>query len=255
MNERPPWTIWRYDTVDSTQRVASDLITSGAGHHRTAVVAANQSAGYGRKGDPWHDGAGDSLLTTVILSPDEPSASYPYAMIAALAVVRAIEAATHLAVSLKWPNDVLINGRKVAGILGDATWAGSRLIAMRVGIGVNVGGARILYIARGLPDATSLAAESGQIICGDTVLAALLEQFDRIDGVYCHSGHASIVAEWRNALATIGQEVAITHRDGRVLRGKATDATLDGDLIVDAADGTSVRVRAPDVRSLRHVTP
>lgn len=255
MNERPPWTTRRYDTVDSTQRVASDLIAYGVGHHRTAVVAVKQHAGYGRKGDPWHDGAGDSLLTTLILSPDDPPLSYPYAMIAALAVVRAIGATAHLAANLKWPNDALVNGRKVAGILGDATWVESRLVAMRVGIGVNVGGTRSLYIARGLPDATSLVAESGRAISVDTVLAALLEQFDRIDDRYLHSGHACIVAEWRNALATIGREVAITCLDGRVLRGKATDATPDGDLIVDAADGTRVRVRAPDVRSLRHVAP
>jgi BirA family biotin operon repressor/biotin-[acetyl-CoA-carboxylase] ligase len=86
-----PWTVFRYDTVDSTQRVAADLIAAGAAH-RTAIVADRQTAGYGRKGDAWQDEPGASLLLTLILRPENVHHVPKLAMIAALAGIDAIAA-------------------------------------------------------------------------------------------------------------------------------------------------------------------
>lgn len=249
-----PWIVYRYETVDSTQRVAADLLAAGA-THRTAVVADRQTTGYGRKGDAWHDELGASLLVTLILKPTAASQMPHLAMIAALAVIDAIAAVGQVHAVIKWPNDVLLNGRKVAGILGDATWRGSHLEAVRLGIGLNVGGDRASFTRRSLPDATSIAAETGRNIDREAVLAALLNHFaareDRLD---CGETTETVGA-WRRAVITVGRAVVVTLRDDRVIRGFAGDVTRDGDLIVRTDEGTSFHLAASETRSLRHISP
>ncbi|MGI8687597.1 MAG: biotin--[acetyl-CoA-carboxylase] ligase [Thermomicrobiales bacterium] len=249
-----PWIVYRYETVGSTQRVAADLVTAGAAH-RTAVVADRQTAGYGRKGDAWHDEPGASLLVTLILKPTAAGQMPHLAMIAALAVIDAIAAVGQVHATIKWPNDVLLNGRKVAGILGDATWRGSHLEAVRLGIGLNVGGDRASFLRRSLPDATSIAAETGCGIDRDAIFAALLNHFaareDRLD---CGET-AETVAAWRCAVTTIGRAVVVILHDDRVIRGFAEDVTSDGDVIVRTDEGTSLHLAASETRSLRHVGP
>ncbi|MHB8647037.1 MAG: biotin--[acetyl-CoA-carboxylase] ligase [Thermomicrobiales bacterium] len=246
------WAICRYDTVDSTQRVAADLIAAGAAD-RTAVVADRQSAGYGRKGDVWHDAPGASLLVTLILRPERVCHPPHLAMIAALAVVDVIAEVGNARPVLKWPNDVLLNDRKVAGILGDATWRGLRLEAIRLGIGINVGGDRALYARRSLPDATSIAAETDVEVDPDTLLTALLDHFSARQDRLALGAVDETVDAWRRALVTIGRAVVVTLRDGRVIYGIAENVTSDGDLIVLAEDGKRMHLAATETRSLRHV--
>jgi BirA family transcriptional regulator, biotin operon repressor / biotin---[acetyl-CoA-carboxylase] ligase len=245
------WTIRRYGAVDSTQIVATGLIADRA-PHRTVVVAERQTAGYGRKGDVWRDLPGACLLMTVIVRPRYPASLPRYAMIAALASIEAIGATTGLPATLKWPNDVLLNGHKVAGILGDANWQGARLEALRLGVGINIAGDRALFLARDLPDATSLAAEAGHAIDREHVLASWLAAFARLEDRFIAGHEAEIVAAWRASLATIGRRVVATRTDGSAVSGVATDVTDDGDLIVTTDKGDNVCLRATGIRSLRH---
>jgi BirA family biotin operon repressor/biotin-[acetyl-CoA-carboxylase] ligase len=247
---RDAWTILRYESVDSTQTVAAGLIRDGT-PHRTVVVAERQTAGYGRKGDAWRDLPGASLLMTVIVRPRYPAAVPRYAMVAALASVEAIRATSGLAATLKWPNDVQINGRKVAGILGDATWQGACLEALRLGVGINIAGDRAAFLARDLPDATSCAAEVGHAIDRERVLAAWLAAFAYMEDRLVAGDDAEIVVAWRASLATLGRRVVATHLDGSVTTGVATGVTDDGDLIVMTESGDE-RLRATGIRSLRH---
>ncbi len=245
------WTVYRYDTVDSTQRVAADLLAAGAAH-RTAVIANRQTAGYGRKGDPWHDAPGTSLLATLILKSAEPRHLPQVAMIAALAVVDAIAEVGGACAGIKWPNDVLLNDRKVAGILGDATWRGIHLDAIRLGIGINVAGDRAFYARQSLPDATSISAEIGCVVDRNDVLIAVLDHVaarqDLLDG----GGVEEIIAAWRHALLTVGRGVVVTRHDGREVRGVAEQVTNDGDIIVVTESTTRVQLTATETRSLRH---
>jgi BirA family biotin operon repressor/biotin-[acetyl-CoA-carboxylase] ligase len=264
------WTIHRFATVDSTQHVAADLIARGA-PHRTAIVADQQTAGYGRKGDRWLDAPGDSLLVTLILRPERHSSGEAtggsghsglpglapvtvlthYAMAAALAALDAIPETTNVRGQIKWPNDLLLGGRKVGGILGDATWSGGRLEALRIGIGINVRGAREIFRARGLADATSIAAETGRDPDRDTLLDALLRSFARYGDALAHGEAEEIVSRWRAAVATIGFHVTAILRDGRTVRGVATGVADDGDLLIADDGGGFTRLSAPAVRSLR----
>lgn len=245
-----PWTILRYDTVDSTQTVAANLIARGT-PHRTVVVAERQTAGYGRKGDPWQDSPGASLLMTVIVRPTLDASAPWYAMAAALACLDAVRAAAGLDGCVKWPNDVLLNGRKVAGILGDATWRGARVEALRLGIGINITGDHAAFLARDLPDASSLAAEAGRPVDRGRVLDAFLASFSLLDDRLAAGHAAEIVAAWRAAIGTIGKRVVATYVDGRIVRGIAAGVRDDGDLIVTIEMGNALILRAADVRSLR----
>ena len=276
------WTIHHFATVDSTQHVAADLVAQGA-PHRTAVVADRQTAGYGRKGDRWLDAPRDSLLLTLILRPEGHSAmaesedrtgggglsSLPprrrdgqagkpastglvhFPMAAALAVLDAIAETTGVRGAIKWPNDLLLGGRKVGGILGDATWSGGRLDALRIGIGVNVRGARETFVMRGLPDATSIAAETGRGLHRDTLLDALLRRFTQYDDALARGVADTVISRWRSAIATIGTAVTATLRDGDTVCGIATDVADEGDLLITDAEGAITRLSAPAVRSLR----
>jgi BirA family biotin operon repressor/biotin-[acetyl-CoA-carboxylase] ligase len=245
------WSILRYDTVTSTQSVAATLLAAGAGH-RTVVVAERQTAGYGRKGDRWQDVPGASLLMTLILRPQAPMSIPRYAMIAGLAGLDAIHETTGLRGDIKWPNDLLLNGCKVAGILGDATWHGDRLEVVRLGIGVNIGGERAVFAARTLPDATSIEAESGRHVERDAFLQAFLAAFARWEDTKDAGRAAQIASAWRASVLTCGRHVSVAHRDGRSIHGVAVRVTDDGDMIVMTDEGAEIRLSTADVRSLRH---
>ena len=244
------WTIHRFEAVDSTQTVAADLIARGA-PHRTVVVAERQTAGYGRKGDVWRDVPGSCLLMTVIVRPVHDTGTNRYAMIASLACLDAIREMSGLAARLKWPNDVLLHERKVAGILGDATWRGMRLEALRIGVGINIAGDRAHFVARGLPNASSIAAEGAHDIDREAVFASFLAAFSRWEDASSEE-RASLVAAWRECVATMGRAVIATGVDGHVAMGRATGVTDDGDLIVTTEAGEATCLRATDIHSLRH---
>lgn len=246
------WTVYRYDTVDSTQRVAAALVSAGA-TDRTAVVANRQTAGYGRKGDAWQDLPDASLLVTLILKPSEAGQIAHHAMVAALAVIEAIADVGAARACIKWPNDILINERKVGGILGDATWRGDRLDAIRLGIGLNIGGTREAFTRRSLPDATSIIAETGRDVERDTLLTSLLRRFTARQDRLVHGEIDQTVDMWRRSLVTIGQHVAVTLHDNRSIHGVAQEVTRIGNLVVAVDDGTRCEVASAETRSLRHL--
>lgn len=246
------WTVYHHDAVDSTQRVAADLMADGV-PDRTAVVANRQTAGYGRKGDVWLDAPGASLLVTLIVKPADASQIAHLAMVAALAIIDAIADTGAARAHIKWPNDILLNERKVAGILGDATWRGDRLDAVRLGIGLNIGGTRAVFARRSLPDATSISAETGRDVDRDRLLAALLGHFTARHDRLARGDIAQTVDAWRQSLATIGRPVVVTLQDDRIIRGIAEGATGDGNLIVVADDGTRHEIISAEARSLRHL--
>lgn len=247
---RDSWTIHRFATVGSTQAVAADLVARGT-PHCTVVVAERQTAGYGRKGDVWQDVPGSSLLMTVIVRSTHHASMPHYAMIAALACIEAIQTASCIPARIKWPNDVLMNGYKVAGILGDATWRGVTLEALRIGVGMNITGDRNSFIARGLPQASSVAAEVGHDVDREIIFGAFLSAFSRWEDTLSE-GNTKITAAWRASVVTVGQVIIATGMDGRDITGRATGVTDDGDLLVATEAGQETRLRATEVRALRH---
>lgn len=227
-------------STTSTQDIARREAEDGA-VHGTAVIAEEQTAGRGRLGRSWVSPAGKNIYVTLLLRP-ELARLRVLGMTAPLAVVRAVESVTGLAPTLKWPNDVLLSGRKLAGVLVDSELSGSAVKYALLGIGVNVN----FDIPEGseiAPIATSLKREVGSEVSREDVLAALLNEFEQL---YLQTPPQVIRDAWRQRLETLGREVKVTFR-GAVHEGVAEDIGADGSLLLRRADGSQLVVEAGEV--------
>ena len=226
-------TIVHLPRVDSTQGTIFDLAGQGASD-RTVVVADYQAAGRGRRGRAWDAPAGTSLLTSILVRPRAtPERWGGYSLVSALAVADALACVAGLGARLKWPNDVLVGGRKIAGILlesrmpaagGPGTAGAVGVIA--VGIGVNRG--QRAFPAGLAERATSVLLETGKIVERDAALAALLEAFDGWRAQLERDGLAPVRARWLALADTIGRRVSV---DG--VTGVAVDLDADGALVLE----------------------
>ena len=228
--------IVRLDTVDSTQSVAFALAERGAAD-RTVVVADQQLAGRGRRGRTWRAPAGTSLLASIVVRPRLPqSLLSTLSLTTAVAVAEALRRVTKVDARLKWPNDVLVAGKKVAGILLESRMSGGSSVVTIIGVGINLGQREFPPdLAEG---ATSIALETGQAPSRESVLAALLEEFDawrvRLEG----EGFGPVREAWRRLSDTLGRLVTVD-----TVTGLAADLDTDGALLIDVA-GTLTRVLA-----------
>jgi BirA family transcriptional regulator, biotin operon repressor / biotin---[acetyl-CoA-carboxylase] ligase len=225
--------------VGSTQAVAFDLAERGAADG-TAVIANTQTAGRGRRGRAWHDEPGESLLLSIVVRPRLAVPDLPKLSLAtAVAVAEAIEVTTALAARLKWPNDVLVNGRKVAGILLESRIGDEPVVV--AGIGVNL---RQREFPRELADAaTSLDLEGGRAIEREALLDAVLDAFDRWKARLEREGFAPLRERWLGLADTIGRAVTVGDEGG-----VAVDLAEDGALVLRRA-GRLQRVFAGEVHT------
>lgn len=252
----PPTTgpaIVRLGEVPSTQAIAFDLAERGA-PDRTVVLADHQTAGRGRLGRRWADEPGASLLVSILLRPRlEPRRLPMLSYVAAIAVAEALASVAPIAPRLKWPNDVLVDGLKIAGILLESRMnASSERVAASLsglaapvtilGIGVNLAQRRFEPALTGR--ATSVALASGRTLDRETVLAALLERLDVWQARLESEGFEPVRARWLALSDTIGRQISI---EG--LTGVARDLDDDGALILETADGRR-RVVAGEPREL-----
>jgi len=208
----------------------------------TAVLAEEQTGGRGRLGRLWVSPAGKNLYLTLIM---RPLATHLRALsiVAPLAVAEALEAATGLTCRVKWPNDVLVGGRKIAGMLIETDLVGEGVKYALVGMGVNVNfdveaASEIANIA------TSVRRELGRDGSREEVLAALLNAFEA-RYTDAQEGDAAFRA-WRSRLDTLGRRVRATMGE-RVEEGVAEDVDAQGSLLIRRDDGSLVTVEAGDV--------
>jgi BirA family transcriptional regulator, biotin operon repressor / biotin---[acetyl-CoA-carboxylase] ligase len=217
----------RLGRVDSTQAVAFALAADGAAD-RTVVVAQAQTAGRGRRGRLWIDEPGASLLTSIILRPRLTPARLPTLSLAAgVAVAEALERVTGRMPRLKWPNDVLVDGRKLAGILLESRIGPSPLVVL--GIGVNL--AQRVFPPDLAERATSVRLATGRRVDADTLLTALLESLDAWRTRLETEGWVPIRERWCALTETLGRRVSIDD-----VQGIAVDVDEDGALIVVEGD-------------------
>lgn len=219
-----------------------------------AVLADRQTAGRGRRGRVWASPPGVGLYTSILLRPEQPPDQVPLlTLVVGLAVAEAIQEVAGLAPLLKWPNDLLVDGRKVAGILTEMTSVDARVSYLAVGIGINVNhGARDLPEDL-LPVATSLHLASGRTTPRGDLAAALYNSLDRWYRVFREGQTGIILAQGRQRSATLGQSVDVLAGEER-WRGLAVDLDADGALLVQEEAGGVRRVLAGDV-SIRHASP
>jgi len=242
--------------VDSTNRYLRDRASAG-GAEGLAVVADEQLAGRGRRGREWVTPAGGALLLSVLLRPSFGREElHLVASTLGLAALDAMRATCGLSAALKWPNDVVVGGKKLAGILAEVVEGDNpEAPAVVAGIGVNLSWPPGWPPeAAGLADlaarATTLERASGVVVGRDELAEALLDALDdRYEALATVGGRSAATAAYRRACATIGQVVELDLGD-RVVRGLALDVGDDGRLLVEQ-QGAVRRFEVGDVVHLR----
>lgn len=249
-----------FASTDSTNRVAKELARNGAAEG-TLVIADSQTGGRGRLNRQWLAPAGSSLLMSVIFRPQlTPLQTMRVTMVCSLAIADAIEELTALRVQLKWPNDIVIGGRKLAGILCELGLQANQLDFVVVGMGVNVNldfqDELQQYPADNAPDtaqaslrslparSTSLSQELGQPLARLHLLRTLLprieRRYDRLKAGWVPND------EWKQRLETLHRVVTVTNDQQRIT-GQAEDVDADGALLLRLPDGSVTRILAGDV--------
>jgi BirA family transcriptional regulator, biotin operon repressor / biotin---[acetyl-CoA-carboxylase] ligase len=217
------------------------------------VVADHQSAGRGRRGRIWHAAPGTALLFSLVLRPTL-GPDHLGLLTTALGVAGAEASRSFgLDARVKWPNDVTVAGKKLAGILVESRLSGHRVEAAIAGMGFNVSVA-----PRDLPPgvgdgATSIAAELGESPSRAKVLKEILAAFmDHYESLASDAGRARLIGRARDLSAILGTTVSVSMGDGSVTTGEAIDLTATGALVIETADGR-LTVSAGEIETLRPV--
>jgi BirA family biotin operon repressor/biotin-[acetyl-CoA-carboxylase] ligase len=231
-----------FPSLDSTMPEAARLAAAGCGPG-TVVVAGEQTSGQGRYGRYWHSEPESGLYASVVLRPTLSSSSLPVLMLAlGLATAEAIARATGLACDIRWPNDVLVEDKKVAGILVQLQ---ERFVI--AGIGINVNHGSLPPDLAGI--ATSLRAASGKLQSREEALIALLPAVESFCRMLVTGGKEAILSMfYRCSSYASGKRVVVEAVDGLI---EGTTAGLDpsGFLIIEQDDGTKRLILAGGVRA------
>jgi len=229
-----------YPSLTSTMEVARRAAQRGAAEG-TVIITDEQTAGRGRVRRIWLSPRGNIALSIILY----PNIDYlpSLIMLASLAVVYSIEAVTGLKLQLKWPNDVLINSRKVCGILIENSVRRGRVDYAIIGIGINVN-LRLADFPEVSPVATSLGDELGREVSRLDLIRRLLVEVERLY-LALPSGEF-IYQQWRDRLVTLGRRVQV--RWGKtVYQGIAESVARDGSLLLRRTDGSLTKIVAGDV--------
>ena len=229
-----------YPRLTSTMDVARRQAQQGA-IEGTVIVAEEQTAGRGRLKRTWLSPKG-SIALSIILYPQLAYLS-SLIMVASLAVVHGIARVTDLKSRIKWPNDVLVNGKKVCGILIESDVRGDSVDYAIIGIGVNVN-LRPSEFPEISPTATSLSHELRRDVSRLDMIRCLLAEAERLY-LALPTGQ-SVYQEWRDNLVTLGKKVQV--RSGATTyKGMAESVASDGSLLLRQSDGSLIKIVAGDV--------
>lgn len=230
-------------SVDSTNEIAKKAAYDGAADG-TIIVAEEQTGGKGRLQRNFFSPKEKGIWFSIILRPQcTPKDAPKFTLMAAVAVVRAFEK-FNLTAKIKWPNDILFDGRKLVGILTEMSAEIGHVNYIVVGIGINVNIKREEFPADIREIAASLSEIAGETLSRVEIFRAVLEEIDRL---YINYDFDEIFKLWRQYNITLGKKVTVLSAEsGDIFSGKAVDIDSDGALIVDTADGRKI-VYAGDV--------
>jgi BirA family transcriptional regulator, biotin operon repressor / biotin---[acetyl-CoA-carboxylase] ligase len=237
--------ILRYESVTSTNDIARQLVSCQT-DEGTVITAAEQTLGRGSHGKTWISPAGVNLLVSVILRPRVPTRRIPeMAFVASLAVAEYLMGCG-MPARVKWPNDIRVNGRKIAGILIEAVPVQGTEPSAIVGIGLNLNWSDLsLDLAE---TATSVLIETGRCTDVSDALGGLLSSLEAVYGEYRREGFGRILARWKPLDCLTGSEVVVAC-DGEPLRGTSEGIDATGALLVRMPDGTLKSISAASLLS------
>ncbi|HYH69366.1 MAG TPA: biotin--[acetyl-CoA-carboxylase] ligase, partial [Urbifossiella sp.] len=228
--------------LDSTNTFAAVLPAEDG----LVVVARNQTAGRGRFGRPWRSRPGAALLMSVVLTPP-PELRRPVILTAwaAVAVGEAVRELAGVPARIKWPNDLLVRGKKVCGILIEQ---GTRVVA---GVGLNLAQTADEFAALGLPDGASLGMFGAAVGLRDAA-EMVVRNLDARWGQLLAGERAAVEAEWRERIGFVGRDVEVERSDGARVSGRLLELGFDG-LELVRPDGSVVRIAPEAVEHVREV--
>lgn len=237
--------------VGSTNDWLKSAAADGAAEGLT-VFAEEQTSGHGQAGRRWLAPPGCCILASVLLRPQLPPDRLAFVtMLAACGAAAASIEVTGLPVQLKWPNDLIVENRKVAGVLVESAIVDGTVESAIVGIGINVNQSRRDLAS--LPEATSLRAETGRRVDRTALGRALLRSLDAGYTLIRNGQLDTILAEWRKRLVTPGTWVSLRTSSGVAGPFFATHVTDRGALVLRHPDGSTFEVIAGEVSVVRHL--
>lgn len=235
-----------FKTIDSTNSKAYNLALIGA-EEGEVVIAEMQEGGRGRLGRRWFSPPLKNIYCSVILRPRiSPNQAPLITLMTSVATAEAVKKISGLIPEIKWPNDILIHQRKVAGILNEINAEMDRINFIILGIGLNVNMDEDMFPEEIRDEATSLKIEKGEEISRKELLSCLLQELENWYKIFLKEGGESILKAWRERAQIKGRKIKVKSF-GEVLVGSGVDVDSDGALILKREDGRRRRVIAGDL--------
>ncbi|QHZ47402.1 bifunctional biotin--[acetyl-CoA-carboxylase] synthetase/biotin operon repressor [Bacillus sp. NSP9.1] len=234
--EKMGQTIYFQDVVASTQKIAHELANNGAAEG-TIVVADKQTEGRGRMARGWHSPKGNGVWMSIILRPEIPVQKTPQlTLLAAVALVQAIEEATGISAEIKWPNDILIGGKKAVGILTELQAEADQVHSVIVGTGINVNQLRDDFPEELQETATSLRLSGGKKVDRAALIQTILLTFEKRYRDYLTHGFQPIKLLWESYALSLHRELTARTLNG-TFHGKALGIDDEGVLLLETSEG------------------
>lgn len=242
--------IFFYPELVSTNLKAFELGRAGE-PEGTAVIADAQTGGKGRIGRRWVSPPSVNLYTSIILRPDvAPSSAHMLTLLSAVAAAEAVGGFIDVRPEVKWPNDILIDSRKVAGILMEMDAEPDRVNFVVAGIGININMAASAMPEEIRKNATSLKEKAGKEVSRVDVARELYASFEKWYKIFKEKGFLPIINEWRSYFAAEGKTLKIVSFN-RTVEGVCAGIDRDGALLVRMPSGAIERVISGDVEMVR----
>ena len=238
--------IIRLDNIGSTNIEAFRMAEDGA-DEGTVIIADTQQRGKGRLGREWLSPPGVNIYCSVILRPPIPPVSaYQLTFLSAVAVARAVEQTVSVQPRIKWPNDILLNGRKIAGLLNEMSAETEKVNFVILGIGVNLNMSSEQFPDNLRHPASSLMIECGSEIERKVFLKTLLKELDTLYDGYLRHGDAPVREEWVRRCDMMGKAVSVSGPVSKTT-GIVTGVDEHGALLVRLSDGRVEQILSGDV--------
>lgn len=236
-----------FKELDSTNMKAKNLAEGGASEG-TVVIAESQTAGRGRRGREWFSSSsGNGIYATLILRPAmSPTGAPRITLMTAVAVAEALLSLVELDVKIKWPNDILIKGRKLAGILTEIATEMDAVNYILVGLGLNVNTPAESFPEEIREKATSIFIETGEQFSRTRLIRACLEQFEKYYAMFKENEFSSIIHRWKQLSDIVGKNISVDVI-GQEHMGEVVDIDDDGVLILKDDQGRIQRIFSGDV--------
>ncbi len=238
--------IFSFGSIDSTNTFAKSIAHDV--EEGTLVIAEEQTSGRGRPGRSWHSDKEKNLTFSIILAPNiSPEYAGVLSLYTAVAVAEALQAQARLEVCCKWPNDIMISGKKCCGILSESVLQSGKVSSVVLGIGINVN-------QRDFPDeirtsATSLSLEAGRMFDRLDILVAVILKLEEWYRFIRAGEYPQIIDAWKSRAPMMGKTISVNY-NGSVMIGIARRLDADGSLMFQS-NGREMKLTAGDVSIVR----